>query len=308
LKLIYLTLLLTSAITAGEPVLTAKVDRNRANIGDLIMYSVDLHFEEGWSFDLLSLDKKLGEATVHQSKWSKPERVQGTGLQKITMTSVLSWYKLGSYTIPAFEIKGSNSDGANLTLETRAIDIEITSILEEGDMALSDSKPQITMDEFPLLAVTLGALLVVSLLIFFFWKRIKSGDILEIQEVPQLPPLDEVNIRLKDLVSSSILKEGEYKKFYVEISHIIRHFYGRIFSIPGDEMTSYELEVYFSDETLPGEFHEKNSDFSSLCDRVKFAKYEPREAENNEVVNLAYRLIHILKPRCIVEDSDAETR
>jgi len=308
LKSIILTLLLTCMLSAGEPVLTAHVDRNSANVGDRVTYMVELHFEQGWDFDLAPISSSLGDAVVHRSAWSKPERVPGTNLQKITLISTLSWYKLGEYVIPAFELKGSNSENQDLNLQTQDIEVEITSVLEEGDTVLSDSKPQIALKEFPLVPLILGLLLVIILVILYLWRRNRRSEDASIQVVPALPPLEEVNLRLKELVSGSILKEGDYKKFYVEISLIIRHFYGRVFDIQGDEMTSFELEDFFSGENLPGEFHEKSHDFSSLCDRVKFAKYEPREAENNEVVNLAYRLIHLLKPRCVVEDVDAETR
>ncbi|PIE89750.1 MAG: hypothetical protein CR997_09345 [Acidobacteria bacterium] len=293
---------LTCAVLGRDPIVTARVDRSEANVGDTVTYIVELHFERGWNFDLSTLGDRLADAVVHQSQWSKPVSVPDTNLLKVELISTLSWYRLGEFTIPSFQIKGSNPDHEDAVFETREIEITIESVLEEGDEALSDSKPQITMREFPLTASITGALLVLLIAAYFLWRRYRAKGSVEAPEPPPLPPLQEVNIRMRDLVNSSILKEGEYKKFYVEISQIMHHFFGRVFSIPGDEMTSFEFEEFFVDTKMPGEFLEKNSDFNSLCDRVKFAKYEPMESENNEVVNLAYRLIHILKPQCVEQE------
>jgi len=289
--------------TAGDPVITARVDRNTANLGDEITFTADLHFEAGWDFDLKPLDEAFGDATVLKSHWSKPVRVPETGLHKVTLTASLAWYKLGTFTIPPLLVKGGQGDRERV-FETRPIEMEITPTLEANDQNPSQPKPQFQMQTVPFWLIGCIVLLFLSLLIWFLWRRFRHDPQDSSFELPARPPLEEVQMRLRELTSGTTLKEGRFKEFYVEISVILRHFFGRVFDLPGDEMTSFEFENYFQSASVPGEFRVTHQDFSELCDRVKFAKYEPTEAENAEVVNMAFQMIQHLKPLCREEETD----
>ena len=291
----------------SEPVVTARVDRSSANLGDLVTLTLDLHFEQGWDFDLQPLEKNLGKAVVHSFEWSKPVQLPDTGLTRITLTASLAWYELGKQTIAPIHLKGSKNS-EDQTFESKEIEIEIVPTLEEGDQNLSESKPQARMKELSLWLAGLLAVLLLLVVIWMIWRRFRPRHSDFVPELPPLPPFEEVNIRMKELIGSSILKEGNFKQFYIEISLIIRHFFGRVFQIPGDEMTSFELDEFFQTAQVPGEFLENQADFGGLCDRVKFAKYQPNEAENTEVVNLAYQLIRHLKPLCTEEGPHVEAR
>jgi len=283
---------------AADPVITASVDREQAHLGDKVILSVNIHFEPGWQFDLEPLGDTLGEATVHTSSWNKPEFIREAGLQKLSLTAELSWFTLGPKRIPPIAFKAGTGQESDQVFESPEIEVQIVSTLEPEDQTPSDSKPQIGMSGLSLWLIAGVILLLVLLIGWVIWRKLRSKDDEADWEPPPLPALEEVNLRLKELVGSSILKEGRTKQFYVEISVIMRHFIGRVFDLPGDEMTSFEIEDRLRAIRTPAGFIDHQSDFNDLCDRVKFAKYEPSEAENTEVVNLAYLQVQALKPLC----------
>jgi hypothetical protein len=59
-------------------------------------------------------------------------------------------------------------------------------------------------------------------------------------------------------------------------------------------------------DLLAGEQKEKLGEFLESCDLVKFAKYEPREAELRGLHNSALRLVEETEPR--IETPDARPR
>lgn len=87
------------------------------------------------------------------------------------------------------------------------------------------------------------------------------------------------------------------KAFYVEINQIIRRYYARLNGIPAEEMTTFELADWFEFHGFESAFRQLNDQFHDLCDRVKYAKYDPEEGEHNEVVNWAHQLLDQLKPQ-----------
>ena len=299
MRILLLIVFAVGPCMALDPKITAELNARDAFLGDPVELTVKVHFDENWDFQPFELPETLGEATVLSHQWQQPELESETTLRQLVLRARVAWYKLGDATLPPMELVGEKGDGTGTTFKTPELHLTILAMLEEEDAEPAPAKGQVDLEVPPLWPYFLAAGLLLTLIIFLaykFWPR-KDRQV-AVKAEPQIPPYEEALKRLNQLTHSSLLKEGKFKQFYVEMDLIIRHYYARLFSIHAEEMTQFEIEDWFAAQgNLPDGFLDQSRDFHERCGRVKFAKYDPVEAENRESVNLAYQLVETLKPK-----------
>ena len=287
------------AVFAVDPQISVELDRDQAYLGDAVTLLLEARIETGWTLTPEELGEKLGDAAVLSKDWRELKPTVQEDPTRYEYRIRLAWYRIGEFTIPPLTLVATPSAGESEMVRSPELGIKIVAMLEEGDQTPASSKPQVTMDVpglWPYLAA--GGLLLLLLGWLLYRRLARRGQPGGKKVVPLLPPHREAIERLNKLTAGSLLKEGKFKRFYVEISTIIRHYYKRLYQIHAEEMTSFELEEWsVSQSGLPDAFVDLNRAFLEQCDRVKYAKYDPVEAENKEVINKAYQIVELLKPK-----------
>lgn len=283
----------------AEARLTASLSSAEANLGDPVTLRVELFLPPGWQpQNEAPLPPNFAEAKVLSQKFHVPETLDETR-PNLTFEAVLAWYKLEAFTLPSQPL--TFIDAANQThqLVIPELEIQILNLLDEGDANFAPDKGQMALTVGLWLWILLACIVLILLLALAIaiWYY-KNREPAPVPAKPLPPPHLEALDALAALTSNTYLKEGKVKAFYVEVALIIRHYYGRLYDIHAEEMTSFELEDYFIQRSdLPPNFFDLNRDFQELCDRVKFAKYDPLETETKQVVNMAYEIVELLKPQ-----------
>ncbi len=296
MKLVFCMFLVSLGL-AGEPIVTAELSTRDAWVADPVDLQIRIHFDDRWSFELTPLDKSLAEASVLNHRWLEVHKDLDTGLNVLELKAELAWYKIGTFKVPTIELKGTDGAGEAHVFSTPNLEIEIKAMLDESDTAVAPPRGQVDLqfhELWPWLLMAALVILALAIVLIYRWRR--GGEPKPVPVIPPKPAYEEALARLHELTHGSLLKEGKFKPFYVEINLIIRHYYGRLFGIPAEEMTTYELGSWFVDHRMKAEVGPLNDPFQELCDMVKYAKYEPVESEHNEVVNLAHQIIEKLKP------------
>lgn len=283
---------------AGPPSMTVELDKDKAYLGDAVTYTVNFGAAEGWQVLEEPLEDKLGEATVLDQSWEKVKAGESDPETQRFQASI-AFYKLGEMEVPQQKFRATAPDGTETELVAPALPIVIEPLLGQQDQAMAGNKGQVDLKVpffWLLLIVGLLALVLVVLLVLYY--RSRRGQPKPKPAKPAKPAYEEALDRLAQLTSGSLLKEGQIKAFYVAINLIVRHYFHRLFGIPAEEMTSFEFEDWMRDEPrIPEETKALCRDFQELCDRVKFAKYDPVETETKDVVNHAYQIVEQLRPR-----------
>ena len=308
----YATLMLISAavLWAGEPQINTTLANRTAFLGDPVQFNIQITYDEGWAFDPIELPEDMGGATVLDQNWSEPQIIEGTQLIRTELRAHLAWYKLDEHKVPQLEITGIPPDEEGKLYKTPELTIEIVNMLTEEDQEMAPAKGQVDLKTItPTTLIIIGVVVVILLAIIIFLivrhLRKRKGQAPGKPAPPPKPAYDEAMERLEQLTHSSMLKEGRYKDFYVEINQIIRHYYARLYHIHAEEMTSFELEDWMHGRTeLPDGALDANRNFQDLCDRVKFAKHEPMESENKQTLNQAYEIVALHRPKPSEEVAD----
>ena len=103
--------------------------------------------------------------------------------------------------------------------------------------------------------------------------------------------------RLDALKAGPLLEEASFKRFYFEVSEIIREYLGGRYGFDSLEMTTTELLATLRERPLSSVELSAVERFQSDCDLVKFAKYSPARPEAQECLEAAYRIVHATRPR-----------
>lgn len=140
---------------------------------------------------------------------------------------------------------------------------------------------------FIILAVIV-ALLITAIAVMFLRKKRKQRQII----TPIRPAHEIAYEALRELKKRDLLKTGNIKEYYFELSNIVRHYLENRLQLRALEMTTEEflLSLKYSDD-LDAEHKSLLREFLSHCDMVKFAKYNPDIKEIESSYESATRLI-----------------
>ncbi len=253
-----------------------EVDRAFATIGDLINFRVTVTHKPEISILELEAKEVLSNFEI---KETKNFSTQENGKILEGKNYVITNYTLGEYVIRPFVIQYRKGQGAVEQLKTNSLYITIQSIAKNKDPN-SDIRGVKGVQKikgpvwlwFVLLGIALGG--------GGFWiiyQRRKQG-IQKTEREPSLNPHEEAYQALSRLQHSDLIRKGQIKLYFFQMSEILRHYFERRYEIRVLELTTYELNRDLKEKVDP----EKLSlimDVLSLCDLAKFAKYEPPPVE-----------------------------
>jgi len=159
---------------------------------------------------------------------------------------------------------------------------------------IKDIRPPVyfSRDYFFLLFIAAIVVLIgVGLLISYFLKK-RTG---KKQDPPPLSPRPAHEIAyeaLSALKAKDLPRLGRIKKYYSELSDIVRQYLEDRFSINAPEMTTEEFLYSLRESNdLAGAHKNLLKLFLSHCDLVKFAKYGPTQREMDNSFAAAQRLV-----------------
>lgn len=135
-----------------------------------------------------------------------------------------------------------------------------------------------------ILAVAAGAFV-----LWWWWRKKKAIEAI----VPPVPP----HVRAKQRLADALALIGQPREFCIAVSDALRVYLEERFSFRAPERTTEEflLDLKKTD-LLMRDQKESLEDFLTRCDLVKFAKYEPREAELRDLHASALRLVEETEP------------
>lgn len=255
----------------------SEIDTTQIRIGEQISYKIDVEadsssvvvFPEGQTF----LPLEAVEATdIDTTK--KDAKFLLSRIYKLTQ------FDSGAYSIPRQKITiGDKSFFTDsLKVQVNAIQVDTT---KQG---LYDIKPIIDVDRsggrfWKYLLLTLLIIgLVAFLLYWFIWRK---KPLTEEEEIALLPPYDRAKLAIKRLDDSQFLSQLEIKKFYSELTLIIRKYLDEKVYDRAMESTTYELISRLQLLKDGNQFPFKNETIQNIetilkrADLVKFAKSKP---------------------------------
>ncbi len=264
-------------ICQKQSAVNAAIDTTSIKIGEQIQYKITVetdsinlvYFPEDQTFSPLEMVEALAVDTVKNKDRMTLQRIYA-----------LTQFDSGSYTIPPQRI-AINED----PFLTDSFRIEVATVpVDTTKQKMYDIKPLIEVEKsyakFWKIAlwIILGLLVIGSLIYWFF---IRKKPLTEEEKVALLPPYDRAMLQLEELENSKYLIHDEYKKYYSELTNIIRSYLEEDVHVAALESTTDQLierlellkdsgELELDEDTI-GQFKK----VLQTADLVKFAKSKP---------------------------------
>ncbi|WP_240740240.1 BatD family protein [Flagellimonas allohymeniacidonis] len=259
------------------PKVQTEIDTTSIKIGEQIKYKITVevdstdivHFPEGQTFSPLeSVEALLTDTTKNKNRLT---------LQRIY---ALTQFDSGTYTIPPQRIAINEQPFFTDSFNIKVADVAVDTTKQK----MFDIKPLIQVERSnaelwkTLLWIVLGLAIIGGLIYWFFLRK---KPLTEEEKEALLPPYDRALLELKRLENSKYLIQDDYKKYYSELTAIVRSYLEEDVHISALESTTAELitklemlidsgELKLEEETI-----RQFQKILQTADLVKFARSKP---------------------------------
>ncbi len=265
----------------SQPQVSATVDTFQIKIGEEIKLSIRVEvdstdlviFPEGQSFSPMeTIESYPADTTVLGSKF---ELIKKYGLTQ---------FDSGFWYVPKQRISINEKPFFTDSIPIRVNDV----VVDTTKQAMFEIKPLIAVKKpksnwLQWLLIGLGVLLFAAIIIYFLFFRKKPET--EEERIANLTPFDRALEKLKKLEESQYLIRSEHKKYYSELTDIVRAYIEEDVHLAAKESTSDELiaklEMLKDADKLPLE-EATISNFKEVlktADLVKFARLQPAQTQ-----------------------------
>lgn len=274
----------------------ARLDTSVIKIGEQTTFRLQVNFIKGSKFNApIFQDTITSEIEIiEQLKPDTIENNNGTWTHeyKYRLTSFDSGY----HVIPPILFK-TNKD----SLFTEAVLLEVQTMAVDTTKAFKPIKgikdePLKLSDVLPWIVAALLLILIIGFIIVILLKRKGKAVLPVAAPKPALPPYEEAINRLEELKNQKLWQKDQIKKYYIELSAIVRHYIERRYGVDSEELTSREtLEQIQSRVSAQAYSHLKQ--LLEQSDLVKFARMKPMPDENDMSFRHAVAFVEQSKPQ-----------
>ena len=273
-----------TAETESLPTLSASVEKNTANIGDLLW--VTLTYE-------IPGDAKLPESGGVDGLEALTIIEQKTEPNEINFRFLVD--QLESFDLGPFNLTYIDHQKNEQQVSTDPITITILSNLGEKpeDATLRPIQDIISTQSRWLthLLWTFAAIILLGMISGFIWWR-KKRSINDMKATMEDPPHVKADREIDNLIASGLFENGDVKAFYFIFSETIRRYMESIRRFPAAEMTTEEIARFI--KTDPSD--QKVLPLLRQADLVKFSDSVPAPDRKDQDILMARTYIQQTRP------------
>lgn len=273
----FLIILICSQLSFAQSKVSSEIDTTSIKIGEQIKYKITVetdstdivHFPEGQTFSPLESVEAIMMDTVKNKN-------------KVTLQRIyaLTQFDSGAYTIPPQRVAINEQPFFTDSFQIKVADV----VVDTTKQKMFDIKPLIEVEKsyakiWKMVLWILLTLFIIGGLVYWFFLRKKP--LTEEEKEALLPPYDRALLELKKLENSKYLIQDEYKKYYSELTDIVRSYLEEDVHVSALESTTGQLiaklemlkdagDLKLDDETLT-----QFQNILQTADLVKFAKSKP---------------------------------
>ncbi len=282
-----------SEVERGPVKFTVEISPKNPRLSDELQLRLSIQAATGVRIEKPPFGESLGEFLIRD--FHEPELVGATEITE--QVYVLEPTRAGKLVVAPIAVRfydeRPTGDGRQHTLESEALTLEVSTMLEEDAPALADLKPPAGPVALPAAGgwaglVTVGVLVVLTAAAVL-WKRRRRRAV----SPPQLSPQELAWLELEQIVQQK-LAESDPKTFYVELTGVVRRYIERTTGVHAAEQTTAEfLHQIVAEGVFEPSDQQRLKDFLESADMVKFAAREPDASDIETSFERAQQFIRL---------------
>jgi hypothetical protein len=299
--LLLITLLLLAvgpAHAQGDGPVTATLSApdGQLTVGDPIQLTLALTHPAGYQVILPALPDAWGDfAVVSQSPATVVANADGTATTTMLIDARL--FQPGDFNTPPLEVSVTDGQGGLQKVVAAPAALSIVSVLQEGDTALRDIKPQAALPlpaAWPWIAAGLAALAAVAVVV---WQARRRQKVAVDNRLAHQVALDGLTM----IEGLRLPEQGRFKEHYTLVSDIVRVYVERRYGVPALERTTGEIRPDLTRTDMSPEVTALLVAFLQESDLVKFSEWMPDVASAQQLLAHGRMIIEATRPEPTAE-------
>lgn len=294
------------AYAEGALSVKLKLSADKIEISDLLIFQIEATTEPGYEVRMPNVSETLTRLAIRD--W----RNLGEKLDRDNKIVRTHRYRLEPLAPPRASVGGllfefwpdSAAEDAREQLITEAIEIEVTSLLEElgTDLVIEDIEDVVEIRPGRLIWWIIAGTVIVLAAAAVLWYRLRPKKDTAIARI--FRPAHEIAYEiLRRLAEDKLIEAGRIKEFYERLSDCLRHYIEHRFRLRAPERTTEEFLIELKHtEALAAEYRNDLKRFLEHCDLVKFARYEPSADQITRTLKMVEEFVDkTISDECKVE-------
>ncbi len=215
------------------------------------------------------------------------------GMKELEVKLLLTSFDSGYYKLPL--MVALTPQGDTIYLDSPFLDVTYSQIDTAGFVMhpiKGQMKYPVTFKEILPWAALALAVAVAGYLLYRYIKRRKENRGLFDRPVVQDPPHIVALRELDRIRGEQLWQNGEEKLFYTGVTDALREYIEARYDVSAMEKTTSEIMEDLSDKKIEPRYYKELDELFKTADLVKFAKYVPQAAENEEAIPMAVRFVN----------------
>lgn len=291
--LIPLLAVLSGSLYSQTIKVSSSTDTTDYLVGDFINFNIEIVAAKS----VQVLDPVIPDTLSKLDLISKSETIlnETEKSNTINYNFVLAGYDSVSATIPPVTIEyRSEGDTVLKRITTDPVYVNIHTVPVSTTEEIKDVKSPLTiafdwMELFIWLALGL-VVLIVGWLLYKRYKKKKSELRVE-KKLVKIPVHVKAFTALDELEKQQLWQKGKIKEYHSNITEIIRIYFQERFGLPAMELTTSESIQQLRSTKEAENIIDLTFDFLSNADLVKFAKFQPLQSVNEEMMSQARNIV-----------------
>lgn len=280
----------------GPVKVTVEVSPEKPRLSDEPQLTLTIRSEPGVRIEKPPFGQAMGDFVIRDFHEPAPD-VDG-GAEVIQQVYTLEPTRAGKLTIAPIAIRfrdeRDDGDKQEHTIESEALIVAVSSIFGDDVPSLADLRPAADPVELPVnyvvnwlwIGAGVGALFIAAIVVW----RIRRGRAVAQRK---LTPQELAELELGQIVQNK-LSESDVKKFYVELTAVVRRYIERSTGVNAPDLTTEEfLRQIVDDAIFADEEQVRLRGFLEAADLVKFAAFEPEAADIESSIERARMFIQL---------------
>jgi len=232
-----------------------------------------------------------------------PSKIQGDYIL-FEKNITISFFKTGDFNIGPFIVELIKNGEIIETKQTNSVPIRVKSVLTKEDKSIKPLKDLIEIKGNPfcvLKYVIVFFVFAILVVLIIFLLRRRKGCLFKKQELI-LSPIEELELRVNELIEQKMFEKGRIKRFFTNLTMIIKHFLSREYKFSAEDFTTYETLLHLKAKEKEALIVDDLEFLFNVSDLVKFAKFAPDSHTFKKTCNKIRDIIISFKKRVIIED------